>query len=351
MGNKLTRGNLLATLKELKKHKRPKVANSVPASVQAIVPVSNPQPKKSKELAKAIAQRREILSGSLRLGAYALNAEDLALFERLIKLQDVSCSYNGKPYGELFIHWYYVSRRVQRFTKCEIFHLNMFRYFSVPRKMSVIHIRLACNEKVTPEPVTEFVRIMESYGCSVDLKLVPQKSNWEHDTIREAVEYASEIEKYVYYVHFKGASRITEENIRSVRPTGIHVHPLNLLYWCYIMYKGLFAESPKYPAMGPIACNRINKEYLLLDLSWSTHPNYQYIGSFQAFDGRKLNMAFKRLGLDRPSRDRLLWWGGRYTVEMFLCLVFFRKRGVFYCTDGGRWGSLQNVYDQLCPYS
>lgn len=319
---RLNRGNLLATIKELKKHKRPKMS-VVPASVQAIVPSSSKNTRADN--VSTLLKRRQVLFGGLRLGAYTLGAADLALFERLIQIQDISCTYDGEPYGELFIHWYYVERSSPRFTKCEIFHLNMFKYFSVPRKMSVIHIRLACKCSKTPEPVAEFVRIMESYGCRVDLKLVPQKSNWEHDTIMETAEYAVETGKYVYYVHFKGASRIIEQNVRSVRPTGIHVHPINLLYWCYIMYKGLFAEKPVYPAIGPIACNRINKEYLLLDLSWSTNPNYQYIGSFQAFSGVALKSAFERLGLDRPRRNKLLWWGSRYTVEMFLSLVFLEN--------------------------
>lgn len=60
MGN-LTRGNLLATLKELKKHKRPKavVAN---AAVQAICGGSVPKPDKSADLKATLERRRAMFS-------------------------------------------------------------------------------------------------------------------------------------------------------------------------------------------------------------------------------------------------------------------------------------------------
>lgn len=64
MGN-LTRGNLLATLKELKKHKRPKavVAN---AAVQAICGGSVPKPDKSADLKSVVDRRKAMLSNSKR---------------------------------------------------------------------------------------------------------------------------------------------------------------------------------------------------------------------------------------------------------------------------------------------
>ena len=60
MGN-LTRGNLLATIKSLKKHKRPKtvVAN---AAVQAICGGSVPKPDKSADLKSVVERRKAILS-------------------------------------------------------------------------------------------------------------------------------------------------------------------------------------------------------------------------------------------------------------------------------------------------
>jgi len=321
---KISRRDILAAVKELGKHRLPRV-ESAPVSVQALVSVKSQHHTENRvAVLQAISeQRRSILRGSIKSSRYIWTPEDSELFKRLISLQDIECSYTGDRWGELFVHWLYVERSEPRLTACEIFHLNMFRYFSVPCKMSVIHIRLACRSDTVPAPVSEFVSIMESYGCSVDLKIVPCKDNWEHDTIMEAVEYAVSTGKFIYYTHFKGVSRLKDSCTRySGRET---VHPLNVLYWCYIMYRGLFSEFTGHAAIGPIACNRINKEYLLRDLSWSTNPTYQYIGSFQGFDGVALARAFERLGLNRSSRDLMLWWGGRYTVEMFLCLVFLEN--------------------------
>lgn len=58
---KVTRGTLLATLKELKKHKRPKPATTAVA-VQAICPQK--QNHKAANLKEVIAKRREVLSGA-----------------------------------------------------------------------------------------------------------------------------------------------------------------------------------------------------------------------------------------------------------------------------------------------
>lgn len=59
MGN-LTRGNLLATLKELKKHKRPKVVVAN-ASVQAICGGSVPKSDKSADLKSVVERRKTML--------------------------------------------------------------------------------------------------------------------------------------------------------------------------------------------------------------------------------------------------------------------------------------------------
>ena len=56
---------------------------------------------------------------------FYFSKDDLELFNKLTTVQDITCDYNGKPYGELFIHWFYVSRTQDTLTKCEIFHLNM----------------------------------------------------------------------------------------------------------------------------------------------------------------------------------------------------------------------------------
>lgn len=286
--HRLGRGNLLATLKELRK--------------------------------TAGMQRRGVFT---RGWHYTLLPEEISLFDRLTTLQDYKMPYEGEPHGELFIHWYYCNRSVDSLSKCEIFHLNMLRYFNVLDKVEIIHIRCAATGSMT-ETMKVAVDILSQGKASVDFKIVQPKQNWEHDTIKEAAEYAVESGKFVYYTHFKGASRILERTLsKSGRE---NVHPLDVFYWSYIMYEGLFLkDTSKYMAVGPIASNRINREYLLRDLAWSTNPKYQYIGSFQGFNGTDLARAFARLGLDRRKRDAQVWWGGRYTVEMFLTLVFMEN--------------------------
>lgn len=250
-----------------------------------------------------------------------LSGPDMDLFRRLTSPQQSVHPYHGMASGDLFIHWFYAKRAEDRLSLCEVFHINMLRLFDVPNRVERIHIRCATQDAVLTDAMKKAIDALSSGKATVDFRMVPPKESWEHDTIKEAAEYAAETGSYTYYIHFKGASRLSETNIaRSGRE---NVNPLNVLYWAYIMYEGLFScPSGTYDAIGPIACNRINKEYLLKDLSWSTRPEYQYIGSFQAFDGKALSNAFRRLGLDRDRRERLLWWGGRYTVEMFLCLIF-----------------------------
>lgn len=343
---RLNRGNLLATIKELKKYKRPKPAVSSVA-VQAICPTKVGSSSKISTLKSVIARRRNLALNGVHSDGYILSKDELLLFDRLVSIQNISCNYEGKPWGELFVHWFYVGRNIPQWTKCEIFHINMFRYFSIPKKMSVIHIRLAYNGDIIPKPVVDFVKLMESYGCSVELKIVPQKDNWEHDTIKEAAEYAVSTGKFIYYTHFKGVSRIKDSFTRNVIRGG--TCPLDVLYWCYIMYRGLFLEFTGHSAVGPISCNRINKEYLFRDLSWSTNPTYQYIGSFQGFNGKNLNRAFKRLGLDRYARDKIVWWGGRYTVEMFLCLVFLENE-VYTIAEMENENTAYGMYrNKFCP--
>jgi len=313
--NRLTRGNLLATLKELKKrpHTRTEVVN---AAVQAIC--ANSKPVKSKGVVNAVYKRRKP-----KVMVFSLSASDTELLNRLTTLCNFRMPYDGEPHGELFIHWFYCARSADTLSRCEIFHLNMLQYFNVLDKVEVIHIRCAATCELTGA-MRQAIDILSGGKATVDFKVVPPRQNWEHDTIKEAAEYAVDSGKFVYYTHFKGASRIKDGIIcKSGRE---NVHPLNVLYWSYIMYEGLFLkDSSRYMAVGPIASNRINKEYLLRDLSWSTNPSYQYIGSFQGFDGKALAHAFDRLHIDRSLRDKLIWWGGRYTVEMFLTLVFLEK--------------------------
>lgn len=317
--DRMTRGNVLATIKELRKVKRP-CARVVPVSVQAFVPES--RKSKTPDRLSVISHRRSILLGGIHT-SHSFSENDKFLLERLTTLHDFRMPYDGEQRGELFIHWFYRDRTADRLSRCEIFHLNMLQYFNVLDRVEVIHIRCAARCSMTGA-MKKAVDILSSGRATVEFKIVPQKQNWEHDTIKEAVEYAVESGKFVYYIHFKGASRILDGVIRKSGRE--KVHPLNVLYWSYIMYEGLFLkDSSNYRAVGPISSNRINKEYLLRDLSWSTNPSYQYIGSFQGFNGKELARAFDRLQLDRPLREKLIWWGGRYTVEMFLTLVFLEK--------------------------
>lgn len=73
MGN-LTRGNLLATIKSLKKHKRPKtvVAN---AAVQAICGGSVPKPDKSADLKSVVERRKTMFSSTMSIVPYYTPAE------------------------------------------------------------------------------------------------------------------------------------------------------------------------------------------------------------------------------------------------------------------------------------
>ena len=131
---KLDRGNLLSTIKELKKIKRP-VYTNIPVAIQSIVGEVPSMDKKADR--RAIIERRRAL-GLRNKQEYILSKEDLLLYERLVSLQEIDCTYDGATWGELFVHWFYVNRSKQQWTKCETFHINMFRYFSIPKKISVI---------------------------------------------------------------------------------------------------------------------------------------------------------------------------------------------------------------------
>lgn len=72
---RLNRGNLLATIKELKKHKRPKPAITSVA-VQAICPQKS-FPKKSVDM-QAVAERRKILQGRRSMSSVPI--KDIATF-------------------------------------------------------------------------------------------------------------------------------------------------------------------------------------------------------------------------------------------------------------------------------
>lgn len=88
---KLTRGNLLATLKELKKHKRPNpVVSSV--TVQAICPQKS-LPKKSMDM-QAVLERRKILHSRLVGSVPNVSSEELVKFDN--EFEEFMLEYNSQ---------------------------------------------------------------------------------------------------------------------------------------------------------------------------------------------------------------------------------------------------------------
>lgn len=317
--SRLTRGNLLATLKQLKKIKRPPHIVAAPA-VQAIMPSS--QPTNSKALQEAISQRRKLLiNGSSRPFPFTITEQ--ALFDNITKLHSFRQSYSGKPCGEVFIHWFYCDRSEDGLSKCEIFHLNMLQYFNVLDKVEAIHIRCVYQGSMT-RAMQQAVDILSSGKARIDFKVVPRKKSWEHDTIKEAVEYSIDTGKFVYYTHFKGVSRISDSSLGI----GIARHKygeLDVLYWCYIMYSALFSGDLVRGLNGVIFRNGVNASYVEhnYDCSWCANkgrPNYHYAGSFQSFNGAELSKRFENMGLSKKDRLSKLWINDPYTVEMFLSL-------------------------------
>ena len=252
---------------------------------------------------------------------FAMTNCEVALFKQLTTLQKDLPNVGSFKRGELFIHWLYPNRGNDKLYACEIFHINMLRYFGIPDGMRAIHIRCACSYTEPTQAMKQAIDLLKG-NAKIDLQLVENKQNWEHDTIQEATEYAIETGKYIYYTHFKGSSRMApiKEDRRNPICTFIDV-----LYWCYLMYRGLFTEqSVNMDAIGPIVYYGINGEYTKLKHP-HIHPRYQYIGSFQAFDGIALKKRFEEIGLGSvEERNKYIWdvSTGRYAVEMFLCLAF-----------------------------
>lgn len=323
---KVTRGTLLATLKELKKHKRPKVANPVSASVQAIVPVNNPQPKKSKELARAIAERRAILLGGGFL--YGLSEVDRLLLQRITTPHYDSSVLTGnlpkEPFGEMWIHWFYLPRSEDALTKCEVFHLNMLMAFAIPQRVRKIHIRCAYKGGNLTGAMQQVISVLSRGKAEIDFSVHLPKSSWEHDTIKECAEYAVATGEYVYYTHFKGVSHLATGVAGCYPPNpNKRILALNELYWCFLMYWGLFISFPVgTPVIGPLRYNGICKTFSNKDTGWSKGPGCHCAGSYQAFSGRLLAEEFDKMGMDKEGRNRLLWDGDTHIVEMLLTAVF-----------------------------
>ena len=227
------------------------------------------------------------------------------------------------PLGDIFIYWFYRERAEDKLSRCEIFHLNMLRLYRIPQRMGKIHVRCAYAKGEMTTAMMAARAILAEGGARVDFKVVAPNERWEHDTIKECVEYAVESGKYVYYTHFKGVSRVNDPLIDGA--VRAKFSELDIYYWTWLLYEALFSSPQILPAIGPMLRDGINNTYLNLDLSWSMLKGqpHHYAGSFQAFNGEFLRGRFAELGIwDRSEREKRLWIGDPYTVEMFLSLTF-----------------------------
>ncbi len=261
-------------------------------------------------------------------------AKDKELLTWLTTLQyHYSLPPENPPLGDIFIYWFYRERAEDRLSRCEIFHLNMLRLFRIPQRMGKIHVRCAYAKGGMTTAMMAARAILAEGGARVDFKVVSPNDRWEHDTIKECVEYAAETGKYVYYTHFKGVSRVKDPLFEGIVRT--QYGELDIYYWTWLLYAALFTSPQTLPAIGPMLRNGINKSYPKrhYDISWSMIKGepHHYVGSFQAFDGKFLQGRFAELGIwEKRSREKKLWVGDPYTVEMFLSLIF--KRSEVYTT-------------------
>ena len=316
---RLTRGNLLATLKELKSTKRRIVPQVLPAAVQGVLPV-----RRISSTPKVVSKPHVSPISNISNSRNALKCNGPELLRTLTTLHDFRMPYSGEQKGELFIHWFYRKRTMDRLSKCEIFHLNMLQYFNVVDRVEVIHIRCAATNDSMTKAMFQAVEILSRGRATVDFKIVPQKKSWEHDTFMECVEYAVDEDKFVYYTHFKGVSRIVDY-IFADHMSRNKYGELDVLYWSYLLYKSLFQDFAPEGTFAAIIKDGCNKSYRdgKYDCSWTPGrvvPDHHYAGSFQAFDGKKLYRKFYDLGMSRIDRASKLWVNDPYTVEMFLSL-------------------------------
>lgn len=248
------------------------------------------------------------------------------LFNLLTAPMEYRPSYNGEPFGELYIHWYYAKRHTDALSKCERFHLNMLQHFDVFNRVEKIHVCCAYSGAKT-KAMDEATQILSQGKASVEFTVVLPKRSWEHDTFKRCVEDGVREGKYVYYVHFKGVTHI-EDPILDVpyRNLGGQITPLNIMYWCYLMYWALFVEAPRgTKAIGPILYPKrptLHYKDGKLVPKWAYIPKSHYTGSFQAFDGKNLYQRFQELGATLDKRLQDLWVGDPYAVEQFLTLCF-----------------------------
>ena len=305
--DRITKSNLLATLKELKKTRRP------PQSVNS-------------GLSDIISRRKTILLGGL--SRYAVTEADRQLLDRITTPHFdggfLDGNMPGEPFGEVWIHWFYLPREEDALTRCEIFHLNMLKAFAVPERVRRIHIRCAYRGGNTTGAMRQAVEVLSGGKAEIDFSVHHPKPSWEHDTIKECTEYAASTGEYVYYTHFKGVSHL-ESGVRGCYPPSpnIRITALNELYWCFLMYWGLFLSFPVgTPVIGPLRYNGICKTFRNKDTGWSKGPGCHCAGSYQAFSGKRLAAEFEKMGIGQEQRNRLLWDGDTHIVEMLLTAVF-----------------------------
>ena len=352
---KLGRGNILSTIKELKKIKR-HANRSVPASVQSFVN-DGPRLDSSNDKEAVLSRRRILLE---MRNKYNVDFRGTSLFGRLTVLHSNRQPYNGKFIGELFIHWYYRSRSIDRLSVCEIFHLNMLQYFNVMDKMEIIHVRCAYEGKMTGA-MENAIKILSNGKARIDFKIVLPNNGWEHDTFKECVEHAVDSHKFVYYTHFKGVTHIVDGILKgSYRNKGSSIiNPINIMYWCYVMYRYLFSDAPNgAKVIGPLFYPKrptIHYSNRNITPKWSLPITGHYTGSFQAFDGNFLSDRFDALGAEKAIREKSLWVSDPYTVEQFLNLCFNPKEiatassiiGAYHLYDKGVLPLYKKDFDKM----
>lgn len=276
---------------------------------------------------RRVSNRRKALLESLeRFKVPRFSSAEKVLVSRLTTLQEYHPLEQPNPRGELFIHWFYVDRVGNELTRCETFHLNMLKYFNVPDKVEVIHIRCAYRGDFLTSAMENTIKALSNGKASVDFKIVTPKSSWEHDTFKECVEYSVSTGKFVYYTHFKGVTRMDDSNAIDSRRILRRSSDLDILYWCYLMYRCLFTAPPNVKAIGPLAHKGMNPSYRNRDISWSNlctgDEVFHYCGSFQAFSGKYIKESLEACNMSTQScRNSKLWVGDPYCVEMFLSMV------------------------------
>lgn len=291
--------------------------------------------------------RRIVFLNSIKNKSSHYSPQDIGLVSRLTTDNPYRSKYTGSTHGELFIHWWYRPRTQDRLTSCEIFHLNMLRYFNVMDRVEVIHVRCSCTS--VSKAIQYAIGILSSGKASVDFKAVTPNNGWEHDTFKEAVEYSIATGKFVYYTHFKGVSRIGDSSLGIVPRLIRKSTDLDIYYWCYLMYMCLFTAPHDVKAIGPLLHLGMNSSYRNRDVAWSKlcqgNEVFHYCGSFQAFSGKYILDCLSSMGLgSKDSRDDHLWVGDPYTVEMFLSMVSYKDDVYTLDVPYESTNSIYNVY-------